>query len=122
VSSADDSPVNIPPGGQECYVVSRTPTAPLDKLGVRVTVHAGEPGAGIPTVRARIEEAWGAKAYDHPGMTEMGADGFECQAQAGPHVNEAEFIAEVIDNDKGTGNGLHDLETNVVGLIDCWGA
>ncbi|HLF50080.1 MAG TPA: phenylacetate--CoA ligase family protein [Methylomirabilota bacterium] len=69
----------------------------LRKLGLRATVHAGEPGAGIPSVRARIEEAWGARAYDHPGMTEMGAYGFECAAQAGPHVNESEFIAEVID-------------------------
>ena len=60
-------------------------------------VHAGEPGAGIPSVRARIEEAWGARAYDHAGMTEMGAYGFECAAQAGLHVNESEFIAEVID-------------------------
>jgi phenylacetate-CoA ligase len=69
----------------------------LDRLGVRATVHAGEPGAGIPAVRARIEEAWGARAYDHAGMTEMGAYGFECAAQAGLHVNETEFIAEVID-------------------------
>jgi phenylacetate-CoA ligase len=69
----------------------------LDKLGVRTLVHAGEPGAGIPSVRARIEAAWGAKAYDHPGMTEMGAYGFECAAQAGPHVNETEFITEVVD-------------------------
>jgi phenylacetate-CoA ligase len=30
-------------------------------------------------------------------MTEMGAYGFECAAQAGLHVNESEFIAEVID-------------------------
>jgi phenylacetate-CoA ligase len=30
-------------------------------------------------------------------MTEMGAYGFECAAQSGLHVNEAEFIAEVID-------------------------
>jgi len=67
------------------------------KLPVRVTVHAGEPGAGIPAVRARIEEGWGARAYDHAGMTEMGAYGFECAEQAGLHVNESEFIAEVID-------------------------
>jgi phenylacetate-CoA ligase len=67
------------------------------KLPVRVTVHAGEPGAGIPSVRARIEAGWGARAFDHAGMTEMGAYGFECQAQAGLHVNETEFIAEVID-------------------------
>jgi phenylacetate-CoA ligase len=66
-------------------------------LPVRATVHAGEPGAGIPAVRARIEEAWGARAFDHPGMTEMGAYGYECEAQDGPHVNESEFIAEVLD-------------------------
>jgi phenylacetate-CoA ligase len=69
----------------------------LARLGIRATVHAGEPGAGIPTVRARIEEAWGARAYDHAGMTEMGAYGFECSAQSGLHVNESEFIAEVVD-------------------------
>jgi phenylacetate-CoA ligase len=67
------------------------------KLPIRVTVHAGEPGPGIPSVRARIEVGWGARAYDHAGMTEMGAYGYECEAQAGLHVNESEFIAEVID-------------------------
>jgi phenylacetate-CoA ligase len=68
-----------------------------EKLPVRITVHAGEPGAGIPAVRARIETGWGARAFDHAGMTEMGAYGYECQAQAGLHVNESEFVAEVID-------------------------
>jgi phenylacetate-CoA ligase len=67
------------------------------KLPVRTTVHAGEPGAGIPSVRARIEEGWGARAFDHAGMTEMGAFGYECEAQAGLHVNESEFVVEVID-------------------------
>jgi len=67
------------------------------KLPVRITVHAGEPGAGIPEVRSRIEEGWGAKCYDHAGMTEVGAYGFECVEQSGLHVNQAEFIAEVID-------------------------
>jgi phenylacetate-CoA ligase len=69
----------------------------LTKLGVRATVHAGEPGAGIPAVRARIEAGWGARAFDHAGMTEVGAYGYECAAQAGLHVNESEFIAEVLD-------------------------
>jgi len=77
--------------------VARERGVALERLGVRATVHAGEPGAGIPAVRARIEAAWGARAYDHAGMTEMGAYGFECAARAGLHVNEAEFIAEVID-------------------------
>ena len=67
------------------------------KLPVRTTVHAGEPGAGIPAVRARIEAGWNARTFDHGGMTEMGAYGFECAEQAGLHVNEAEFILEVID-------------------------
>ena len=77
--------------------VARERGIALERLAVRTTVHAGEPGASIPAVRARIEAAWGARAYDHAGMTEMGAYGFECAAQAGLHVNEAEFIAEVID-------------------------
>ena len=69
----------------------------LAALPVRLTVHAGEPGAGIPAVRARIATGWGARVYDHAGMTEMGAYGYECAAQAGLHVNESEFIAEVLD-------------------------
>ena len=69
----------------------------LSKLGVRATVHAGEPGAGIPAVRARIEAGWGARAFDHAGMTEIGAYGYECVEQAGLHVNESEFIVEVLD-------------------------
>jgi phenylacetate-CoA ligase len=48
-------------------------------------------------VRARIETGWGARAYDHAGMTEVGAYGYECTAQCGLHVNESEFVAEVLD-------------------------
>jgi phenylacetate-CoA ligase len=64
---------------------------------VRATIHAGEPGASIPATRERIEQAWSAKTYDHTGMTEMGAFGFACSQQHGVHVNEAEFIAEILD-------------------------
>ncbi|HEV2404189.1 MAG TPA: AMP-binding protein, partial [Ktedonobacterales bacterium] len=64
---------------------------------VRVTIHAGEPGASIPATRERIERAWGARTYDHAGMTEMGAFGFACSQQNGVHVNEGEFIAEILD-------------------------
>ena len=69
----------------------------LASSAVRVTIHAGEPGASIPSTRRRIEEAWGARAYDHLGMTEMGAYGFTCLNQDAVHVNEAEFIAEILD-------------------------
>src|SRR5581483_3178907 len=69
---------------------------------VRLTLHAGEPGASIPSTKRRIEEAWGARCYDHAGATEVGAFGFECVVQPGGiHVNESEFIAEVIDPDTG---------------------
>ena len=68
---------------------------------VRVTIHAGEPGASIPAVRDRIEDAWGARAFDHPGGTEVGAYGYSCSARTGVHVNEAEFIAEVLDPSTG---------------------
>ena len=77
--------------------VARERGMDLRKTAVRTTIHAGEPGAGIPTVRARIEEGWGARAFDHAGMTEIGAYSYECAEQAGLHVNESEFIAEVID-------------------------
>jgi phenylacetate-CoA ligase len=64
---------------------------------VHATVHAGEPGASVPGVRARIEQAFGARCNDHTGMTELGATGFTCQAQTGVHLIESEFIFEVID-------------------------
>ena len=68
----------------------------------RITIHAGEPGASIPSTKKMIEEAWGAKCYDHPGATEVGAYGFECEPQpGGVHINEREFIAEVVDPKSG---------------------
>lgn len=94
--------------------VARSRSIDLTKLPVRVTVHAGEPGAGIPAVRARIEEGWGARAFDHAGMTEVGAWGYECLEQSGLHVNEAEFIAEVID--PATGASAHEGELVLTNL------
>src|SRR5437764_4661830 len=69
----------------------------MHESSVRVTIHAGEPGTSIPATRERIERAWGARAFDHAGMTEMGAYGFACSQQQGIHVNEGEFIAEILD-------------------------
>jgi phenylacetate-CoA ligase len=73
----------------------------LRSVGVRATVHAGEPGASIPAVRERIERAFGARCYDHTGMTELGATGFTCQRQAGVHLIESEFVFEVIEPSSG---------------------
>ena len=65
---------------------------------IKITIHAGEPGASIPSTKKLIEESWGARCFDHAGATEAGAFGFECRSQPGAmHVNENEFIVEVID-------------------------
>jgi phenylacetate-CoA ligase len=64
---------------------------------VRATVHAGEPGASVAGVRARIEQAFGARCHDHTGMTELGATGFTCHEQDGVHLIESEFVFEVVE-------------------------
>jgi len=76
--------------------VARVAGVDAARLGIRVTIHAGEPGASIPATRRRIEAAWGARCIDHTGLTEVGATGFTCQAGE-LHLNESEFIAEVVD-------------------------
>lgn len=65
---------------------------------VRALIVAGEPGGSIPETRARIEAAWGARVFDHNGLTEVGAVGIECpENPAGLHLLETEYIAEVVD-------------------------
>lgn len=77
--------------------VARRDGVDLTHSAIRVTIQAGEPGASIPSVRQRIEACWGAQCYDHTGATEVGATGFSCAARSGVHLNEGEFIFEVID-------------------------
>ena len=70
----------------------------LNRGTVKYLFVAGEAGGNIPEVRAQIEGAWGARLFDHHGMTEMGPVSFEClDAPGGLHINEAQFIPEVID-------------------------
>jgi len=38
--------------------------APISSLGIKTLICGGEPGAGIPVLRQRIERAYGAKLYD----------------------------------------------------------
>jgi len=77
--------------------VARSLGVDLRSSAVRVLIHAGEPGASVPATRAAIEEAWGATAYDHTGMTELGATGHSCTARDGVHLIESEFIFELSD-------------------------
>jgi phenylacetate-CoA ligase len=65
---------------------------------IRITWHTGEPGASIPATRAKIEAAFGAQAFDLPGLTEIAAWGFECDARSGlVHVHEDYCYPEVLD-------------------------
>lgn len=73
----------------------------IKNSSVRIAIHAGEPGASLPSTRKRIEEAWGVKCFDHAGATEVGAWGFECDGYPGVYVNEGEFIFEIIDPETG---------------------
>ncbi len=71
----------------------------LSESNIRITIHAGEPGASLPATKERIERVWGARCCDHAGATEVGAWGFEAANSGSFFVNEAEFIAEVVDKD-----------------------
>jgi phenylacetate-CoA ligase len=82
--------------------VAKAQRIDLRASAVRLSIHAGEPGASLPNVKRAIEEAWGAICFDHAGATEVGAWAFDCEAQTGAiHLNEAEFIFEVIDPQSG---------------------
>lgn len=90
------------------YVLGMADTAsrklgidPARDLQIRKITVSGEPGGSIPTTRKRMEEAWGAKVYDHIGATEIGAWSYECQYQSGLHINEALFLVEIEDVDTG---------------------
>jgi phenylacetate-CoA ligase len=67
--------------------------------GVRITLHAGEPGASIPSTKALIEETWGSHAGDFMGMTETaGITAYECSEKSGGlHISEDYFLEEVLD-------------------------
>ena len=69
---------------------------------VRAVLVAGEPGGSIPSVRARISDVWGARVFDHWGMTEIGPLATECEDDPDClTVNESACIPEIIDPDTG---------------------
>lgn len=72
-----------------------------DKLKLKAGIFGAEPWT--EEMRRDIEDALGIKAYDIYGLTEISGPGvsFECEAQAGMHIQEDHFIAEIIDPDTG---------------------
>lgn len=72
-----------------------------DKIKLKAGIFGAEPWT--EEMRHDIEDALGIKAYDIYGLTEISGPGvsFECEAQAGMHIQEDHFIAEIIDPDTG---------------------
>jgi len=69
----------------------------LAQSNVRSVGVGGEPGAGIPGTRERIERLWGAKMLDCYGALEFQPIAFETAAQTGPTLAEDFVYAEVVD-------------------------
>jgi phenylacetate-CoA ligase len=103
--------------------VAREQGIDLPKTAVRALIVAGEPGGSLPGTRERIERAWGARVFDHTGMTEMGAVGFECEAQpGGMHLIESEYIPEVINSETGEPVPEGDAGELVLTNLGRWGS
>ncbi len=85
----------------------------LASSSVRAVVVAGEPGGSIPATRSRIETAFGARVFDHYGLSEVGPVAFEAEDSPGLlRVLEHRFIVEVLDP-----NGDHEVNEGEVGEV-----
>jgi phenylacetate-CoA ligase len=86
----------------------------LQDGSVRTLIVAGEPGGSLPSVRSRIQQAWGAGVIDHGGATEVGPWGYGDSSGAGLHIVESEFIAEFLPPSDGH-DGPHELVLTALG-------
>jgi phenylacetate-CoA ligase len=75
---------------------------PASELGIEIILCAGEPGAGLPEVRAGLREAFGARVYDLLG----GAHGVMCcscdaEPYAGMHVlgDDCAITTQLVDQE-----------------------
>ena len=68
-----------------------------DKIKLKAGIFGAEPWT--EEMRHQIEETLGIRAYDIYGLTEISGPGvsFECEEQAGMHIQEDHFIPEIID-------------------------
>ncbi len=95
----------------------------LRNSAVRALIVAGEPGGNVPSTRRELESGWGARVFDHTGMTEIGASGVECTAApGGVHLLESEFVVEVINPDTGRSVQSGEMGELVVTNLGRWGS
>lgn len=80
------------------YLIEQCPKIlgiPVSELGIKTIICGGEPGAGLPEVRQRIESAYGCKLYDMGAALGISCDYPEYQ---GMHsVGDDFMIFELVD-------------------------
>ncbi|NLK40252.1 MAG: phenylacetate--CoA ligase [Clostridiales bacterium] len=83
-----------------------------ESLKLKAGILGAEPWT--ENMRQQIEQRLGIKAYDIYGLSEVAGPGvgFDCEYQCGMHINEDNFIIEIIDPD--TGEVLPDGEQGEV--------
>lgn len=66
-------------------------------LGLKIAVHGAEPYSD--STRAKLQDAYGFRAYDCYGLSEMNGPGvaFECPRQDGLHIWEDHYLVEIVD-------------------------
>jgi len=97
------------------YVRREARTEPRE-LGLKKIVCGAEPGGGIPAVRAKLQEEWGARVTEGLGNADMAPIVFsECRTQSGMHFNGQEYVfVEIIDPDS---EEVLPIETGVSGEL-----
>ncbi len=83
--------------GETLHDMGLTP----DDIKLKAGIFGAEPWT--EEMRRSIENSLGIKAYDIYGLTEISGPGvaFECSEQTGMHINEDNFIAEIINPETG---------------------
>jgi phenylacetate-CoA ligase len=85
------------------YLAEKAKSIGIDPkaFGIRILFFSGEPGAGVPATRKRIEETYGGICVDTGSMAEMTpwmANG-ECEHRQGMHLWQDIVYTEVVDPD-----------------------
>jgi phenylacetate-CoA ligase len=82
-------------------------------LGFKIIGTGGEPGGGLPEVRQKIEQDWGARVFEAMGNADMAPVLFsECPAGDGMHFVAPDYvICELIDPDTGEVKPIEDGST-----------
>jgi phenylacetate-CoA ligase len=84
------------------YLIEQTPRLigkDARELGIRWFYCAGEPGAGIPSLRKKLQEGFGAKVFDHTGGGHA-FHGISCETETYPgmhFVSADHCILELVD-------------------------